>query len=41
MSNDDNNDYDSFELSLEEYLSDPLSELLELGQNQVLKEKAM
>tara|TARA_R100000008_G_C3527051_1_gene137143 strand:- start:74 stop:463 length:390 start_codon:yes stop_codon:yes gene_type:complete len=41
MANDDNDEHDSFDLSLEEYLSDPLSELLELGQSQVLKEKAM
>ena len=31
MSNDDNDEFDLFDLPLEEYLSDPLAELLESG----------
>ena len=41
MSNDDNDEFDLFDLPLEEYLSDPLAELLESGLDKSFKDDTL
>ena len=41
MSNDNNDEFDLFDLPLEEYLSDPLAELLESGLDKSFKDDTL